>query len=92
MNGACKVKLFLAPSPWEGPKGQISFDFTYKVNFKDFIPNFECVLINERYKTYQTGFPFCCLGHALGVGLWGAQEVKLFFFQTWSCGISNQRG
>ena len=31
------------------------------------------------YKNYQTGFSFCCLGHAQGVGLWGAkgaQEVK----------------
>ena len=57
--------------PGEGPKGQISFNFNYKVNFKDFIPNFVCVLTNERYKTYQTGFLFCHLRHALGVGLWG---------------------
>ena len=28
-----------------------------------------CVLTNIRYKTYQMGFSFCCLGHALGVGL-----------------------
>ena len=35
------------------------------------IPNFVCVLANERYKTYQTGFSFCCLGHAPRVGLWG---------------------
>ena len=57
---------------------------------KIFIPNFVCVLTNERYKTYQTGFLFCHLGHAPGVGFWGtggAQEV--IFFQTWSCGISN---
>ena len=41
-----------------------------------------CVLTNERYKTYQTGFLFCRLGHAPGVGLWGtwgAQGVKFFF-------------
>ena len=30
-----------------------------------------CLLTNERYKTYQTGFSFCHLGHALGVGLGG---------------------
>ena len=43
---------------------------------KIFIPNFvcvltheRCVLIDERYKTNQTGFSFCRLGHALGVGL-----------------------
>ena len=65
----------MAPAPWgigEGSKGQISFNFNYKVNFKDFMPNFMCVLTNERYKTYQTGFLFCRLGHASGVGLWGA--------------------
>ena len=29
------------------------------------------VLTNERHKTYQTGFLFCRMGHASGVGLWG---------------------
>ena len=29
------------------------------------------LLTNERYKTYQTGFSFGRLGHALGVGLRG---------------------
>ena len=38
---------------------------------KTFIPNFVCVLTNKRYKTYQTGFASCRLGHASGVGLWG---------------------
>ena len=49
---------------------------------KVFIPNFKCVLSNERYKTYQTGFLFCHLGHAPGVGLWGTggtQGVNFFF-------------
>ena len=39
MNGACNARLFFAPAPWgpcEGSKGQISFNFNYKVNFKDF--------------------------------------------------------
>ena len=43
-----------------------------------------CVLTNERYKTYQTGFVFCRPGHAQGVGLrgaGGAQGVKQFFFK-----------
>ena len=35
---------------------------------KIFIPNFVCVLTNERYKTYQTGFFFTWV-NALGVGL-----------------------
>ena len=49
---------------------------------KIFIPNFVCVLTNERYKTYQTGFLFCRLGHAPRVGLLGAggaQGVKKKF-------------
>ena len=43
------------------------------------ISNFVCVSTNERfmYKTYQTGFAFCRLGHAPGVGLGGA-GVKNF--------------
>ena len=91
MNGACKGKFFVGPAPWgpgEGSKRQISFNF----NFKDFYTNFVCVLTNERYKTYQTGFSFCCLGHAPGVGLWGLGMTmwsKINFYQTWSCGISN---
>ena len=62
---------------------------------KIFIPNFMCVLTNERYKTYKTGFLFCPLCHSPGVGLWGtrgAKGVKQFFFQTWSCSISNRWG
>ena len=53
---------------------------------KIFIPNFVCVLTNERYKTYQTGFLFCRLGHAPGVGLWGTGcrypgGQTIFFFK-----------
>ena len=51
---------------------------------KIFIPNFVCVLTNERYKTYQTGFLFCRLGHAPGVGLGGTgvpRGVKKIFFK-----------
>ena len=31
-----------------------------------------CLLTNEIYKTYQTGFSFGRMGHALAVGLGGA--------------------
>ena len=51
---------------------------------KIFIPNFVCVLTNERYKPYHTEFSFCLLGHAPGVGLRGAggtQGVNYFFFK-----------
>ena len=43
-----------------------------------------CVLTNERYKTYQTGFLFCPLGHAPGVvlrGTGGAHGVKKKLFK-----------
>ena len=85
MNGACNVKLFLAPPPGALGRGQ---KVKYHVNSitksisKIFIPNFVCVLTNERYKSYQTGFLFCPLGHAPGVKFWGAggaQGVKFFF-------------
>ena len=70
--------------PWGGVKRSniILISITKSIS-KIFIPNFVCVLSNERYKTYQTGFSFCPLGHAPGVGLWGAggaQGVKKFFF------------
>ena len=44
---------------------------------KIFNPNFVCLLTNERYKTYQTGFSFGRLGHAPGMGLGGTEK---FFF------------
>ena len=50
---------------------------------KIFKPNFVCLLRNERYKTYQTGFSSGHLGHAPGVGLGGAVGgwgVNFFFF------------
>ena len=97
--GAQRQTIF---SPWALGRGQnVKYhliSITKSIS-KICIPNFVCVLTNERYKTYQTGFSFCCLGHAPGhapgVGLWGAggaQVVKNLFFQTWSCGISNRRG
>ena len=44
---------------------------------KMFIPSFVCVLNNERFKRYQTGFSFCCLDHALGVILCVLMGPKL---------------
>ena len=89
MNGACNGTFFFGPAPWgpgEGPKGQMSY---YIINIitksisKIFNRNFVCLLTNERYKTYQTGFSFGRLGHAPGVGLGGTVGgfvVKNFFF------------
>ena len=71
MNGACNGKYLLAHPPGALRKGQISFHFN-KYHFisitksisKIFIQNIVCFLKNERFKTYQTGFSFCHLGHA----------------------------
>ena len=91
-------KKKLAPSPWalgRGQKVKYHLISITKSISEIFIPNFVCVLTNESYKTYQTSFIFCRLGHAPGAGLWGAggaEVVKKINFQTWSCGISNGRG
>ena len=72
--GLATALYFFAPwGPGEGPKGQI-LNFNYKVNIKDFKPNFVCLLTNVRYKKYQAGFSFGRLRHVSGVGLrvpWG---------------------
>ena len=79
-RGTAKKKL--APPPGalgRGQKVKYHLISITKSILKIFIPNFVCVLTNERYKTYQTGFLFCHLGHATGVGLsgaGGAQGVK----------------
>ena len=88
MNGACIVKFFFGPAPGalgRGQKVKYHLISITKSISKIFIPNFVCVLINERYKTYQTELSFCCLDHAPGVGLWGpggAQVVKNLFFSN----------
>ena len=72
MNGARNVKKNLAPPPGalgRGQKVKYHLISITKLISKIFIPNFVYVLTNERYKAYQTGFLFCRLGHALGVGL-----------------------
>ena len=85
MNGACNVKLFLAPPPGalgRGQKVKYHLISITKSISKIFIPNFVCVLTNERYKAYQTGFLFCPLGHARGVGLWGTGGAQGIFFSN----------
>ena len=69
---------FLAPPPG-GQKVKYHVILITKSFSEICLPNFVCVLTNIRYKTYQKGFSFCRLGHAPGVGLWGAGGRKLFF-------------
>ena len=89
MNVGCNDKTFFEPPPGAvgmGQKVKYHLISITKSISKIFIPNSVCVLTNERHKTYQTGFSFFRLGAGGGKG------VKDFFFQTWSCGISNGRG
>ena len=67
-------KFFFGPVPWslgEGSKGQITLISITKSISKIFIPNFVCVLTNERYKTYQTFFFILSPGSCPRVGLGG---------------------
>ena len=84
-------QIFLAPPPEEGSKGQISFNFSYNVNFKDFFYTKLCVC-SQMKDTKHIRRDFYSVP---GLGLWGAggaQGVKKYFLRTWSCGISNRRG
>ena len=68
---------------WPRPLGR-SQKVKYQISItksisKIFIPNFVCVLTNERYKTYQTGIILYHLGHAPGVRLWGTGGQKKGF-------------
>ena len=71
--------------PWGGAKRSNIIEYHLisitKSISKIFKPNFVCLLTNERYKTYQTGFSFGRLGHDPGVELggtvggWGVQKI-----------------
>ena len=90
-------KIFILGSnwwPWGEVKGQISLNSSYHVNFKDFYTKL-CVC-SHKWKIQNISdrifilLPGSCPRGGI-LGHWGAQGVKIFF-QTWSCGISNQRG
>ena len=82
MYGACNGNFFPPPPGALGRGQKVKYHLisSTKSISKIYILNFVCVLTNERYKTYQTEFLFCRLGHAPGVGLGGAQVVKKTFF------------
>ena len=69
MNWARNVKKIFGTLPGalgRGQKVKYHLISISKSISKIFVPNFVCVLTNERYKTYQTGFKFCRLGVGLG--------------------------
>ena len=76
-----QCNFFLTPPPWALGKGQkIKYhliSITKSIS-KIFIPNFVCVLTNERYKTYQTGF-FFSVAWVMPCGTWGYIGAKIKF-------------
>ena len=81
MGRATLKKLALPPGALgRGQKVKYYLISITKSISKIFIPNFVCVLTNEGYKKYQTGFLFCRLGHAPGLGLY-PRGSKFFFFK-----------
>ena len=93
--GRATSNFFLAPGPGEGAKGQISFKFNYKVNSKIFIPNFVCVPQMKDAKHIRGDFhsDHWVMPQGWNFGALGVPRgSKKIFFQTWSCGISNQQG
>ena len=83
--GRATANFFLPPPPpppWgpgEGSKGQISFNFNYKVNFKDFYTKL-CVCSHKcKIQKILDGIFILSPGSCPGVGLMGAggaQGVK----------------
>ena len=73
INGTCNQFFWSQPlgALGRGPKVKYHKISITKSISKIFKPNFVCLLTNERYKKYPTGFSFHRLGHAPGVGLWG---------------------
>ena len=80
-------QTFLVPPPGALRRSQkVKYHLISKSFSKIFIPNFVCLLTNESFKTYQSGFSFCRLGRVPGVGLWGAGGARgvgfKFFFSN----------
>ena len=92
------AQLFWSPPPGALGRGQKvkyhKISVTKSIS-KIFKQNFVCPLTNERYKTYQTGFSFCRLGHAPGfghAGTVGGLGVNFFlkFNQIWCVSYLHQ--
>ena len=60
---------------WEGSKGQISFNFNYKVNFKDFYTKLCVCSHKSKIQNILDGIFILSLGHAPGAGF-GALGVS----------------
>ena len=85
MNAIYNGTFFGVPPPWglgEGPKGQISFNLNYKVNFKDF--QTKLCASSHKWKIYNIsgGIFIRPPGSCPGVGLRGTMGVGGIFFQN----------
>ena len=94
MNGTCFGTIFWVPAPWglgEGPKGQISLNLNYKVNFKDFYTKL-CVS-SHKWKIYNISDRIFIWPPGSGprVGLGGTMEgwgvINIFFQNSTRFGV-----
>ena len=98
MNGACNVKLFLAPTPWalgRGQKVKYHLISITKSISKGFFYQTLCVLSQMKdtkhiRRDLILSPESCPKGGTLEH--WGYPGAQTIFFQTWSCSISVQRG
>ena len=73
----CATEFFLVPTPEEGPKGQISLHFNFKVNFKDLKTKL-CVFSKMKaIKHIRRDFHSLSWVMPQGLGLGGAGGQKI---------------
>ena len=78
MNGACSSNFFCSATwgPDEGSKGQVSFDFNYKFNLKDFYTKL-CVCSHKRkIQNISDGIFILSSGSCPRGGTWGYLGVQ----------------
>ena len=82
MHGMCNGTINLGPSPFglgEGPKGQTSFNFNYKVNSKDFKPNVVCLLTMKDIRVKHIRLDFhpvtWVMPQGWDLGCWGNMVI-----------------
>ena len=71
--------IFLAPPPGERSKDQISFNFNYKVDFKDFLFQTLCVFSQMKIKNISDRFFILSPGSCPSGGTWGYLGAKIKF-------------
>ena len=88
--------MFGAPplGPWEGVKRSNSIKFQFKSQFQIFL--YQTLSVYSQIKDVKhIGRDFDSVAWVLcapGVGLGRARGQKMFYFLSWSCGLSNWEG